>query len=889
MTARLRWILLSVLLLGVTGHAEQVIIRVPPPAATVTIQLPSVSATYDAGVASSIPVSGIATTLTSVTGCTWTNSLGGSGAATGVPNYTWSIASVPLAFGSNVVTIFCADVYLQTGTAVITITRTLPPIPTVTITAPTASPTYDAGTASTITVSGTASTAATITGCTWVNSLGGSGAASGTTSWSVASLPLTIGTNTVTVTCLDQFSQAGNDVIAITRSASGSVSNPITPARMPSTSATLPDSVWAAAGVQGGIPTTWPNCNNAACNALAPGGVGSVTGATIQAALNGAQVGGVACSTFATACVVRIRTVTASFAGGFSVPSFHVVRGTGANTTALTLTTGDNGTNGDNCGYAEAGFVGLCGHPVAGETVTASWTAGYAKGTSRITLSSRTGMVPGKTPMILSQLDETDGYPAVGDIYLCDSGPPCAGNGGGAGVIGGTGTGGRSPAQAVLVTDCVSAGGVSQACSGAGLVDIDPPITMDNYRSAKTPQGFWEGLASNQATQWAGVEDLSLDYSGASGGDPVGVEIANATNVWVKGVRLIYTPDQGNYDVHLSKAVHVTIRSNYTYRPTAQGQSSYPMVCFGCGAILFENNICHRSGCGTVTTVTMTNSVVAYNFTPGNNGPGFINHGAGEVMNLVEGNVYKNVWVDITEGTKHFHTFFRNALIGNRYNLGDGVGCTEPACNHIHTAFHLLSHARFMNVVGNVIGDASEWSTYQGTSANGDCGTPVLMYDLGATGCSGGLSSPDARVAATLLRWMNWDEITSTSPTTNGDQTGTRACAPPLPSNCGTGNNGTGTPQNEVPSAITNFANPVPASQTLPSSLYLSTKPLWFQAQPWPGIGPDISGGTVTNLGGHVNLNPAAVCYLTTLGGAANGSSGVLAFNAAACYGAGNY
>src|SRR5262245_54636554 len=62
---------------------------------------------------------------------------------------------------------------------------------------------------------------------------------------------------------------------------------------------------WSKAGVQGDIPSAaWPNCNNTNCNNIAPGGSGSVTGATIQTAINGAQVNGVSC-TPTNPCVVR--------------------------------------------------------------------------------------------------------------------------------------------------------------------------------------------------------------------------------------------------------------------------------------------------------------------------------------------------------------------------------------------------------------------------------------------------------------------------------------------------------------------------------------------------------------------------------------------------------
>jgi hypothetical protein len=53
----------------------------------------------------------------------------------------------------------------------------------------------------------------------------------------------------------------------------------------------------------------------------------------------------------------------------------------------------------------------------------------------------------------------------------------------------------------------------------------------------------------------------------------------------------------------------------------------------------------------------------------------------------------------------------------------------------------------------------------------------------------------------------------------------------------------------------------VPASQTLPSSFYLPSKPSWFGSVAWPAIGPDVTGGNISGYAGHANKIPARVCY----------------------------
>jgi hypothetical protein len=55
---------------------------------------------------------------------------------------------------------------------------------------------------------------------------------------------------------------------------------------------------------------------------------------------------------------------------------------------------------------------------------------------------------------------------------------------------------------------------------------------------------------------------------------------------------------------------------------------------------------------------------------------------------------------------------------------------------------------------------------------------------------------------------------------------------------------------------------------------------------PWPPIGPDVTGGNITNTGGHANRNMAAECFLNVMGGSTTGSSGALTFDASTCFAA---
>jgi hypothetical protein len=91
--------------------------------------------------------------------------------------------------------------------------------PSVTINSPVTSASY-ISLNSTISLGGTASDNVGVAQVTWSNSLGGSGTASGTGSWSVGSITLQNGTNTITVTARDAAGNTGIDTLIVTYSGS---------------------------------------------------------------------------------------------------------------------------------------------------------------------------------------------------------------------------------------------------------------------------------------------------------------------------------------------------------------------------------------------------------------------------------------------------------------------------------------------------------------------------------------------------------------------------------------------------------------------------------------------------------------------------------------------
>lgn len=149
---------------------------------------------------------------------------------------------------------------------------------------------------------------------------------------------------------------------------------------------------------------------------------------------------------------------------------------------------------------------------------------------------------------------------------------------------------------------------------------------------------------------------------------------------------------------------------------------------------------------------------------------------------------------DNIHGSSSHNTFFRNyvdrAFTG--FTLTGNLADVVFAANN-----------RYMNMVGNVLGragdDAIARAVYEQTTGN--CLDTVAVYKLGYPSNCGVSTLSDPKVASTLLRHGNYDFLTKSAKW-----------------------------------------DPAIANQTLPASFYLSAKPAYFGAVPWPPIGPEVAG-----------------------------------------------
>ncbi len=594
---------------------------------------------------------------------------------------------------------------------------------------------------------------------------------------------------------------------------------------------------WSSAGVRGGIPN-----RTTICATLNPGASSNQINSAIASCPSGQ--------------VVLLNAGTYSGLSGitFNGKSGVTLRGAGADKTFLVFTSGSNcrGPATDVC------IVSVDTNWSGGPSNTANWIAGYAAKTTNITLSSVTNLKVG-SPLILDRLDDPSD---TGSVFVCmdpATVPSCS-------LQGNFSSGQRPNRDQVQIVQVVSCGTVStagQACNGTN-VTITPGLYMANWSSTKSPGAWWPTSPISSS----GVEDLSLDHSASIGS--FGIEIFNAIDCWVKGVRGI---DSGKAQVELQEAARITVMDNYFYLTQNSVQQSYGIESLNSSDDLIQNNILQFIASPLMMNGSCSGCVIGYNFAINDlftASTGYVQaatnqHAAGIDMLLYEGNIAPQIYADNFHGTHNLVTLFRNQFVGNDgacYSGAPPYG--ESACNTNQVAADIRAYSRFYNLIGNVLGQSGTSNGYQSGSK------PV--YRIGVGNSSNGVTVPsDSLVAATLLRWGNYDVVTGA----------VRWCGnssdPGWITTCGS--------TSEVPTGLTKYANAVPPTTALPASFYLSTKPAWWPSgKAWPPIGPDVTGGNVANVAGHVYTIPAQDCYLNVMGGAPNGTGAVLTFSATKCY-----
>lgn len=515
---------------------------------------------------------------------------------------------------------------------------------------------------------------------------------------------------------------------------------------------------------------------------------------------------------------------------------------------------------------------------------TASITAGLSQNSTTMSLTSFNNLKVGSE----IQLYQLDAASDNGNAWFCRTTGftgACSQQGVAPAPV--LGTQGASQSQLVTVTACGTST-FGAACT-SGNITFDPGIKAPNWSLSDSPMAAW---SNTMPIYNVGVQNISLDTSAISSN--VQIMCHDCSNAWFSGIRLINATVSGQAAIDhflIWQSNHVTIANSYMYGSNPQSGGYGVVYESGTSDSLAVNNISQHIATGFLGATSVGN-VFAYNYAVDNYfGSGWqqcdeFTHDAGNYYNLFEGNIGICASSDDIHGSSFANTWYRTYLSG----FDPATECTTgsgscPKKGNIE-AYQALAYSRYNHVVGSVLGTAGQNTTYQKVGASGspyNCASAgsnaIFTLDYGnqnnrpfntyasPTGC--GDSNPptnwyidnDPLVASTMVRWGNWDVV-------NGS----------VQEN-----------ESETASSDPTFPGVSSPSTSFPPSFFLSSKPSWWvfpsgTSSPWPGIGPDVSGGNVPGVDGHAYLNPAANCFLNVMNGATDGSSGPLNFDTNGCY-----
>jgi hypothetical protein len=389
------------------------------------------------------------------------------------------------------------------------------------------------------------------------------------------------------------------------------------------------------------------------------------------------------------------------------------------------------------------------------------------------------------------------------------------------------------------------------------------PLAFD-LATDLNPGAWWLTASST-----VGLKNLRVDTSSATGS--ADIAFYSAYSGWLKNVAMINRSTNSalcRNHIWGFQSSHLEIRDSYLFGYCKLGSKGYGIEPGLGGGYKVENNIIQnltaailaKAGIGNVWAYNYFNNCIATNGVTGTGLSITGGHDAGSMYSLSEGNIGCQLQADMFHGVSFANTSFRDYWNGRN---ASSTNFTIPINAYVGI--------RALNVIGDVLGTAAYHTQYEsnapsGTNAyhsiyttgwpgagNPGCGTGAITSD-------GGMPC-DAYVLSGMMRWGNCDAVHGFSAVNCRFESA------------------------EVPTSYGSYSNTVPASNVLPSSFYLSGKPSWWldirggTTLPWPGIGPDITGGTLSGVGGLANPNPAYACFAGT-----PATNGVLNFDADACY-----
>jgi hypothetical protein len=455
-------------------------------------------------------------------------------------------------------------------------------------------------------------------------------------------------------------------------------------------------------------------------------------------------------------------------------------------------------------------------------TITPSFinvTAGATKGSTSLTLASTAGITVNGY-ITVTQLNPND--PADGQPLVNTSGSEgcsyCAH---------------AQPAKAMDQVDRVV--GIS-----GNTISLERPLYF-NYTNS--PQVFPLSMIEND-----GLENLRIVGTASSGTSSTffNIGVMACAHCWVHNVESDMAVDRAH--VYLSDVYGSEISGNYFndgYNHLG-GESYGVFPEWRTSETLIANNIIRRARHSTILG-GVSGNVIAYNYAIDpfmDQAPDWLSdrqsHEAHTYMNLFEGNVWPNVELDFIHGSASHQTLFRNYVNLTSTNPSTG----QPDQTALH-AMNVNYYNNYINIAGNVLGNYPTGCSTTNYQIGYNSTANDAIYFLGAYD-DGGTPTPNAALSAkvenTMLRGGNWDCVTNGLVWSNNVPSG---------------------------SLVASYLS----QQTMPTSLYLSAKPIWFipSGAAWPSVDPVAST--------KVNKTPAQICY-------ESGPKSGGAFTPSSCYNA---
>jgi hypothetical protein len=461
--------------------------------------------------------------------------------------------------------------------------------------------------------------------------------------------------------------------------------------------------------------------------------------------------------------------------GDLKVPSNITIRGAGIDQTVIKSTGAGNGT-------FSLGTDGD-GMQYNPSSYTTTISSGGNAGANSISVASATGITVGT----LLAITETNDPAYVSNVSY----------NGTASWVDGWNTGGtRARGQIVQVT------GVS-----GSTINFTPALYASYTRSPWATRFYGVGCSNS------GVENLTV-YATKSGAMR-NFYFNSAVGCWLYNVKGDFT--DGDH-VTLDWSFRCEVRHSYfkdAYVHTSGSNDNNIGLRSKSTACLIVDNIIERLHCSIITTGGAAGNVIAYNYTLGEYDDSEAggnrtlqmsinaNHGAHPQFNLFEGNITSHFISDSFWGTSSSATVFRNWITGHAtshapYSTRGSAGASYEL-TQARRAVDIWDGQTSFSVVGNIIGDSTMTdAVYKIVSpASRPYDTKKYLWSLGyATTADGGGLAILQNPAATLVDHGNYDYARKSVQWTTG------------------------------------------LDQTLPNSLFLTSKPAWFGSLGWPAFDP---------------------------------------------------